>query len=43
MSKYKTSNGINIFVKILTAIIVVLLVLGIVGGVAADNLRKEKR
>lgn len=33
MSKYKTSNGINIFVKILTAIIVVLLVLGIIGGV----------
>lgn len=33
MSKYKTSNGINIFVKILTAIIVVLLILGIIGGV----------
>lgn len=33
MSKYKTSNGINIFVKMLTAIIVVLLVLGIIGGV----------
>lgn len=33
MSKYKVNNGINIFVKILTAIIVVLLVLGIVGGV----------
>lgn len=33
MSKYKTSNGINIFVKILTAIVVVLLILGIIGGV----------
>ena len=32
MSKYKVNNGINIFVKILTAIIVVLLILGIVGG-----------
>lgn len=33
MSKYKVNNGINIFVKILTAIIVVLLILGIIGGV----------
>ncbi len=32
MSKYKVNNGINIFVKILTAIVVVLLILGIVGG-----------
>ena len=33
MSKYKVNNGINIFVKLLTAIIVVLLILGIIGGV----------
>ena len=32
MSKYKVNNGINIFVEMLTAIIVVLLILGIVGG-----------
>ena len=33
MSEYKVNNVINIFVKILTAIIVVLLILGIIGGV----------
>ena len=33
MSKYKVTNGINIFVKILSAIIVILLILGIVGGI----------
>ena len=32
MSKYKVNNVISIFVKILTVIIVVLLILGIVGG-----------